>query len=88
MKTLKTLLGCVILITLLSSCSVRHINETPQNASVPDPTLQRQDAKKQDTQKADFIIGFNPLRDDPDNPSPHNPLVRKFGDIPEVRTYI
>ena len=38
--------------------------------------------------KADFIIGFNPLKDDPDNPSPHNPLVKKFGDIPEVRTYI
>ena len=36
----------------------------------------------------DFIIGFNPFKDDPDNPSPHNPLVKKFGDIPQVRTYI
>ncbi len=88
MKTLKTLLGCFIFITLLSGCSVRHVNETPQNASVPDPTLERQDAKKQDTKKEDFIIGFNPFRDDPDNPSPHNPLIKKFGDIPEVRTYI
>lgn len=88
MKTFKTLPGCFILITLLSGCSVKHVNETSQNASVPDLTRQRQDAKKQDTQKADFIIGFNPLRDDPDNPSPHNPLVKKFGDIPEVRTYI
>ncbi|RKU10397.1 hypothetical protein C6503_20000 [Candidatus Poribacteria bacterium] len=38
--------------------------------------------------KEDFIIGFNPFKDDPDNPSPHNPLVKKFGDIPQVRTYI
>jgi hypothetical protein len=28
------------------------------------------------------------MRDDPDNPSPHNPLIKKFGDIPEVRTYM
>ena len=83
MKTLKTLLGCFILIIIISGCSVKHVNETPQNASVPDPTFERQDTKKED-----FIIGFNPLRDDPDNPSPHNPLVKKFGDIPEVRTYI
>ncbi len=38
--------------------------------------------------KEDFIIGFNPFKDDPDNPNPHNPLVKKFGDIPQVRTYI
>ena len=38
--------------------------------------------------KADFILAFNPLKDDPDNPSPHNPLIKKFGDIPQVRTYI
>ncbi len=38
--------------------------------------------------KEDFIIGFNPFKDDPDNLSPHNPLVKKFGDIPQVRTYI
>ena len=35
----------------------------------------------------EFVL-VNPFKDDPDNPSPHNPLVRKFGDIPEVRTYI
>ena len=38
--------------------------------------------------KEDFIIGFNPFKDDPDNPSPHNPLVKKFGDIPQVRIFI
>ena len=38
--------------------------------------------------KEDFIIGFNPFKDNPDNPSPHNPLIKKFGDIPQVRTYI
>ncbi len=35
----------------------------------------------------EFVL-VNPFKDDPDNPSPHNPLVRKFGNIPEVRTYI
>ena len=35
----------------------------------------------------EFVL-VNPFKDNPDNPSPHNPLVRKFGDIPEVRTYI
>ena len=35
----------------------------------------------------DFVL-VHPFRDDPDNPSPHNPFVKKFGDIPEVRTYI
>lgn len=34
------------------------------------------------------LVLVNPLRDDPDNPSPYNPLIKKFGDIPEVRTYI
>lgn len=38
--------------------------------------------------KENFIIGFNPFKDNPDNLSPHNPLVKKFGDIPQVRTYI
>lgn len=37
--------------------------------------------------KEPFVL-FNPLADDPDNPSPHNPLIKKYGDIPEVRTYI
>ena len=35
----------------------------------------------------EFVL-VHPFKDDPENPSPHNPLVRKFGDIPEVRTYI
>ena len=35
----------------------------------------------------EFVL-VHPFKDDPDNLSPHNPLVRKFGDIPEVRTYI
>ena len=37
--------------------------------------------------KEPFVL-FNPLTDDPDNLSPYNPLVKKYGDIPEVRTYI
>ena len=42
-----------------------------------------------DTQdsKEPFIL-VNPLKDDPENPSPHNPLIKKFGDIPQVRTYM
>ena len=39
-----------------------------------------------DSVRGDSVI--NPLTDNPDNPSPHNPLIKKFGDIPEVRTYI
>ena len=35
----------------------------------------------------EFVL-VHPFKDDPDNPSPHNPLVRKFGNIPKVRTYI
>ena len=35
----------------------------------------------------DFVL-VNPFKDNADNPSPHNPLVQKFGNIPEVRTYI
>ena len=77
---MKTLLGFFILITLLSGCGVRHVNEPLQNTTPVDD--------KQESAKEDFIIGFHPFKDDPDNPSPHNPLVRKFGDIPEVRTYI
>ena len=48
----------------------------------------QQKIRKTNKPKEDFIIGFNPFKDDPDNPSPHNPLVKKFGDIPQVRTYI
>ena len=35
----------------------------------------------------EFVL-VNPFKDDPDNPSPHNPFIKKFGDIPEVRTYL
>lgn len=77
---MKTLLGLFILITLLFGCGVRHVNESLQNTT---PV-----GEKQESPKEDFIPGFHPFKDDPDNPSPHNPLVRKFGDIPEVRTYI
>ena len=69
MKTLNTLLGFFILITVLSGCSARSINTPAQST------------------KESFVL-FNPLTDDPDNPSPHNPLIKKYGDIPEVRTYI
>ena len=94
---MKTLLGFFILITLLSGCSVRHVNESVQNTTpvhgkqeAPNESVQNTTPVhgKQEAPKEDFIPGFNPFKDDPDNPSPHNPLVRKFGDIPEVRTYI
>ena len=85
MKTLKTFLGCFILITLLSGCSVKHVNEPHKNEPLHPAT---RGGDKQVSPKADFIPGFNPFKDDPDNLSPHNPFVRKFGDIPEVRTYI
>ena len=69
MKTLNTLLGFFILITVLSGCSARSINAPAQSTKEP------------------FVL-VNPLTDDPNNPSPHNPLIKKYGDIPEVRTYI
>lgn len=69
MKTLNTLLGFFVIITVLSGCGARSINTPAQSAKEP------------------FVL-FNPLTDDPDNPSPHNPLIKKYGDIPEVRTYI
>ena len=77
MKTLNTLLGFLILITLLSGCSGRHANAPLENTTaVPDK------------QESPDVALVNPLTDDPDNPSPHNPLVKKFGDVPEVRTYL
>ena len=81
----QTLLGFLILITLLSGCGVRHVNAPHQNEPLQNTTSV---GEKQEAPKEDFIPGFHPFKDDPDNPSPHNPLVRKFGDIPEVRTYI
>ena len=44
-------------------------------------------ARKENLPPPDFVL-VNPFTDDPDNPSPHNPLIRKFGDLPEVRTYM
>ncbi len=73
MKTLFTLLVCFMIVTLLSGCSMRHANTTV----APD---------QQDSQEPFVIV--NPYRDDPDNPSPHNPYIKKHGDIPEVRTYL
>ena len=67
----------VIFITLLSGCSAQHINEPLQN---PTPVVDKQES-------ADVAL-VNPLTDDPNNPSPHNPFIKKFGDVPEVRTYL
>ena len=77
MRTLNTLLGFLILITLLSGCSARHVNEPLQS---PTPVVDKQES-------ADVAL-VNPLTDDPDNPSPHNPLIKEFGNVPEVRTYL
>ncbi|MCY3722279.1 MAG: hypothetical protein OXG97_08680 [Candidatus Poribacteria bacterium] len=74
---MKTLLGCFLISFLLSGCSVRHV-EVPLQNTITTPNKQ---------ELPDFVI-VHPLTDDPDNPSPHNPLIKKFGDIPEVRTYL
>lgn len=75
-----------------SGCaSKQHIKtEASEMRSEDDKTAHLSTSKNAKTKKRkeDFIIGFNPFKDDPDNPSPHNPLVKKFGDIPQVRTYI
>ena len=75
MKVLNTLLGVVIFISALSGCTARSINTPNENV------------KEAESVKEPFVI-VNPFRDDPDNPSPHNPLIKRFGDIPEVRTYM
>ena len=73
---MKTLLGIFMLTILLSGCGARHVNRTVQNTS-----FDTQDSKEP------FIL-VNPFKDNPDDPSPHNPLIKKFGDIPQVRTYM
>ncbi|MXV73396.1 hypothetical protein F4Z99_03850 [Candidatus Poribacteria bacterium] len=78
MKTLNALLVCFMIVTMLSGCSTRHANAPLPNT----PT-----AHDQQDPPDPFVL-VNPMRDDPDNPSPHNPLIKKFGDIPEVRTYM
>lgn len=77
MKILNTLLGFLLLITLLSGCSGRHVNEPLQNTTAAP-----------DKQESPDVALVNPLTDDPDNPSPHNPLIKEFGNVPEVRTYL
>ncbi len=77
MKTLNTLLGCFIVITLLSGCSARRVNESLQNTT---PVGDKQESP-------DFVF-VNPFTDDPDNLSPHNPFIKKLGNISEVHTYL
>lgn len=76
---------------LLLGCASKHIKtETPETRSEDGKIahLSTDKSVKAKPPKEDFIIGFNPFKDDPDNPSPHNPLIKKFGDIPQVRTYM
>lgn len=76
---------------LLLGCASKHIQtEASETRSEDDKTADLSTGKniKAKSRKGDFIIGFNPFKDDPDNPSPHNPLIKKFGDIPQVRTYM
>ncbi|MDE0555289.1 MAG: hypothetical protein OXI24_13790 [Candidatus Poribacteria bacterium] len=80
MKTYNAFLGSLLLIVMFFGCSAKHVKEPLQET--------RLTGDKEVPPKEDFIPGFHPFNDDPDNPSPHNPLVKKFGDIPEVRTYI
>ena len=77
MKTLNTLLGFLIVITLLSGCSGRHVKAPLENTTVVP-----------DKQESPDVALVNPLTDNPDNPSPQNPLIKEFGDVPEVRTYL
>ena len=76
---------------LLFGCASRHINTEISETRAEDGNtahLSTTKNTKAKPPKEDFIIGFNPFKDDPDNPSSHNPLIKKFGDIPQVRTYM
>ena len=76
---------------LFSGCASKSITvEESEVRSGDRQTVHLSEKKtgKTEKPKEDFIIGFNPFKDDPDNPSPHNPLIKKFGDIPQVRTFI
>lgn len=77
MKTLSRLFGFYLLVTVLSGCSATHVNEPLQ-----EPT------SVSDKEESPDVARVHPLMDDPNNLSPHNPLIKEFGDIPEVRTYI
>ena len=75
----------------LSGCASKYTSVEESEVRSEDGQtvhLSQQKPGKTKKPKEDFIIGFNPFKDDPDNPSPHNPLVKKFGDIPQVRSYI
>ena len=77
--------------SLLLGCANKHIKtEALETRSEDSKTAHLSTGKNTEAKrtKEDFIIGFNSLKDDPDNPSPHNPLIKKFGDIPQVRTYM
>lgn len=96
MKNLRTLLlitlfGTFVNSLFLSGCTSKYTTgEESEVRSEDGRTVHSSQQKPGKTKKPkeDFIIGFNPFKDDPDNPSPHNPLVKKFGDTPQVRTYI
>ena len=96
MKNLRTLLFITVFGTftsslLFSGCAKKSITVRKSEVRSEDERtihFSQQKTGKTEKPKEDFIIGFNPFKDDPDNPSPHNPLVKKFGDIPQVRTYI
>ena len=96
MKNLRTLLLITLFGTFVSSlffsgCASKYTTgEESEVRSEDGRTVHSSQQKSGKTKKPkeDFIIGFNPFKDDPDNPSPHNPLVKKFGDTPQVRTYI
>ena len=85
------LFGIFIGSLLFSGCASKQTQiKAPEMRAEDDKTTHLSKVKnaKAKQPKEDFIIGFNPFKDDPDNPSPHNPLVKKFGDIPQVRTFI
>lgn len=89
------LIGIFASLLLFSSCASKNTKiEASKTRSVEEFKTRSEDGQsvhpnaKRKKPKEDFIIGFNSFKDDPDNPSPHNPLVKKFGDIPQVRTYI
>ncbi len=96
MKNLRSLLFIILFgpfasTLLFSGCASKSTTvRKPEVRSEDGKTAHLSTSKsaKAKKPKEDFIIGFNPFKDDPDNPSPHNPLVKKFGDIPQVRTYI
>ena len=77
--------------SLLLGCANKHIKtEASETWAEDSKTVHPSTDKNVKTKptKEDFIIGFNPFKDDPDNPSPHNPLIKKFGNIPQVRTFM